>query len=86
LIGQCEISHPVQRLPSINVTDTEHGPDEHDDSDTDSVTSEGTEDGIAAVTGSRTNVNFNQSSKDEYIPLKSRISRQYPDQLEAEAR
>ncbi|KAI0726018.1 UPF0052-domain-containing protein [Fomitopsis betulina] len=65
LVGQCEISHPVARAPSINVLSS-------DDADLHSPA-----DGIDGVLSPKTNVMFQAHDKAEYQPLGARISRLY---------
>lgn len=66
LVGQCEISHPVARAPSINVLSS-------DDADLHSPA-----DGIDGVLSPKTNVMFQAHDKAEYQPLGARISSACP--------
>ncbi|KAL1678701.1 hypothetical protein EV122DRAFT_211386 [Schizophyllum commune] len=67
LVGQCEISHPVQPsfdVPRFTVTNPENADDD--------------EDGIQAGQFSQNNAKFDhQAGKEEYQPLGARISRLY---------
>lgn len=65
LVGQCEISHPVARTPSINVLAS----DEPDDADPLSPV-----DGLDGVLSPKGNVMFQAHDKAEYQPLGARIS------------
>lgn len=60
MVGQCEISHPVPTISSIDVT-----------SDYDLYSPM---DGLGEIVSQRRNVMFDRESKDEYDPLPARIN------------
>ncbi|TRM62945.1 hypothetical protein BD626DRAFT_557818 [Schizophyllum amplum] len=70
LVGQCEISHPVQTLPALD------GPPRFTLTDLDKT--EDDDDGIQAGQLNQNNAKFDhQAGKEEYRPLGARISRLY---------
>lgn len=65
LVGQCEISHPVARPPSISVL----GADEYDADPLSPV-----DDGLDGAVSPRGNVMFKAQDKGEYQSLAARIT------------